>query len=788
MAATPGEGEAEIDGPSFVLETVDVFGTFSPPPLCCPTKSLCLEHTQRTFVQTPTDVYPNVAMMRAGYLGCAPLQPTVAISLRTLELYRQTHRANPRLSLQAQARAICAIHNVPYRGYLCEQLRITFDVYLDVLDSVTRRVRAALGRDTPNWRMLNTCPACFYTLEDEPKLQYSFLCEMDGNNSLKRTEASLRDQVERIDTRRARSDYWLSPEAVDVFKYEVKGPLTADPAAAVDEDGNNDWQDEDVATECTKRWVNAGPEERKRMWTMFAESGIFLASCRHGSVLLICDMIKSGELAKYPLAVVDKLMEVYGADIACGYDIGCVFSKTLATSSLGPRAAAERFRFVVGSFHGHAHNRGCQLHWHPRYVKGMGQANFEGCERVFGASNALAANSRNATKFHRHQDIEQHFAFWDEDKYANLSRYLVNHYRAALAITTGYPDRIRARQEELGIGDEAFAQYIEAEKAYLAGLQAEPPAETLRFNIATPGLHKAMIAANRAVATKLRKVENKDVQVESLENQLGLTGERWSEESEEYRAVKAQMVERKYRRALDELERLIVQRLFELTKLNMAGYKLRTHIATALKRRSAAIRSALDKYNAQARKLVPPRPVLSWKEVVDYGFLAEFDLLRDARTDVRQEKWAQPAHRDLTLQHLELLRAREELLRCDNEIRRLRTHIRDEAEDYRRAISNTSPSDPALAAEIGRRWDLRRAINIIHERRLADVLKLPGYSGRHDLGVRIGRAAPVDAGSVLESADDAVVSEVLASEADDRQDVEEADVVAFEDFVHDIIS
>ncbi|KAI0040618.1 hypothetical protein FA95DRAFT_1611652, partial [Auriscalpium vulgare] len=49
MAATPGEGEAEIDGPSFVLETVDVF-----------------EHTQRTFVQTPTDVYPNVAMMRAG--------------------------------------------------------------------------------------------------------------------------------------------------------------------------------------------------------------------------------------------------------------------------------------------------------------------------------------------------------------------------------------------------------------------------------------------------------------------------------------------------------------------------------------------------------------------------------------------------------------------------------------------------------------------------------------------------------------------------------------------------
>ncbi|KAI0043338.1 hypothetical protein FA95DRAFT_1584139 [Auriscalpium vulgare] len=725
-------------------------------------------------------------MVRAGYLGCSPLHPTVAISIRTLELYRQTHRANPRLSIQAQVRAICAIHNVPYRGYLCEQLRIAFDVYLDVLDSVTRRVRAALGRDTPNWRMLNTCPACFYTLEDEPQLTFSFMCEMDGNNSLKRTEASVRNQVERIDTRRARTDYWLSPESVDVFKDEVKGPLdqvkTADPAAIIDEDGDNEWQDEDGNSQCTKRWANAGPEERKRMWTMFAESGIFLASCRHGSVLLMCDMIKSGELGKYPLALVDKLLDVYGSDIACGYDIGCAFSKTLASSSLGPRAAAQRFRLVVGSFHGHAHNRACQLYWHPRNVPGMGQANFEGCERVFGASNALAANTRNASKFHRHQDIEQHFAFWDEDKYANLSRYLANHYRAALAITTGYPDRIRARQEELGIGDDAFAQYVEAEKAYLAGLHAEPPAETLRFqylealgdldaaryvavnsigfeklrfSIATPGLHKAMIAANRAVGTKLRKLENKDAQVESLENQLGLTGERWNEDSEEYRAVKAQTIERKYRKALDELERLVVQRLFELTKLNMAGtgasgslilhgaytysylttgYKLRTHIATALKRRSAAIRSALDKYNTQARRLVPPRPILSWKEVVDYSFLGEFDLLREARTDIRREKWADPAHRDLLLQHLELLRAREELLRCDNEIRRLRTHIRDEAEDYQRAIADTSLSDPALAAEIGRRWDLRRAINMIHERRLAAILKSPGYSGRHDLG------------------------------------------------------
>lgn len=55
-----------------------------------------------------------------------------------------------------------------------------------------------------------------------------------------------------------------------------------------------------------------------------------------------------------------------------------------------------------------------------------------------------------------------------------------------------------------------------------------------------------------------------------LENQLRLR-ERWESDSEEYQSIKSKVVERQYRRALDELERLVVQRLFELTKLNLSG-------------------------------------------------------------------------------------------------------------------------------------------------------------------------------------------------------------------------
>jgi len=117
-------------------------------------------------------------------------------------------------------------------------------------------------------------------------------------------------------------------------------------------------------------------------------------------------------------------MPVLGGKGGCAYDIGCAFAKTLANSKLGPCAAAFGIRMMVGAFHGHAHNRRCQLDWHLMYIDGTGHTEGEGCEHVFSASNELARGTRHASAFHRHQTIEEHFAFWDADKYAALSMIL----------------------------------------------------------------------------------------------------------------------------------------------------------------------------------------------------------------------------------------------------------------------------------------------------------------------------------------------------------------------------
>ncbi|EIW83673.1 hypothetical protein CONPUDRAFT_30032, partial [Coniophora puteana RWD-64-598 SS2] len=147
----------------------------------------------------------------------------------------------------------------------------------------------------------------------------------------------------------------------------------------------------------------------KKMFAVFRKSGIFVTVCRHGLLLTICDMVRSGELMKYPLATCKRLMDVFGSDVCIGYDIKCRFWTILLRSSLRSQALESKFSGVVPAFHGHAHNRYCQLTHFSKYTPGTGKNDFETCERTFSGSNAVAGETRFASEFHRHQSIDQYF-------------------------------------------------------------------------------------------------------------------------------------------------------------------------------------------------------------------------------------------------------------------------------------------------------------------------------------------------------------------------------------------
>lgn len=205
-----------------------------------------------------------------------------------------------------------------------------------ILRKTDQRVAVELGREDPNWSQKNICAPCLYIVDREPPLKFKFLAAMDGNNSLKLVDSTYRAGNVRKDSRATESPRWINPEGVDIFKDEVAkvrstyslyiividfsiqsnsrtsrpGPSQPDQQSSMAPEDLSDLTGEETAwlnvTEhddlakcldtCVDRWRNAGPEARKKMFALFAIAGIFLAVCRHGHVLVICDMIRSGEL------------------------------------------------------------------------------------------------------------------------------------------------------------------------------------------------------------------------------------------------------------------------------------------------------------------------------------------------------------------------------------------------------------------------------------------------------------------------------------------------------------
>ena len=51
-----------------------------------------------------------------------------------------------------------------------------------------------------------------------------------------------------------------------------------------------------IRAACVSNWKAASADEKKKMWAIFDECGIFAAACRHGFLLWLIDMVRSGEL------------------------------------------------------------------------------------------------------------------------------------------------------------------------------------------------------------------------------------------------------------------------------------------------------------------------------------------------------------------------------------------------------------------------------------------------------------------------------------------------------------
>ena len=91
--------------------------------------------------------------------------------------------------------------------------------------------------------------------------------------------------------------------------------------------------------------------------------------------------------------------------------------------------------------------------------------------------------------------------------------------------------------------------------------------------VAEPALNAPKPKRQFSQETKMRHATENAAKellaVQDLEVRLEV-GVRWNKESEEWKATSVLLTGRRYQRCLDELEGLIVSRMFELTKMNMS--------------------------------------------------------------------------------------------------------------------------------------------------------------------------------------------------------------------------
>ncbi|KAG6327601.1 hypothetical protein ID866_11488 [Astraeus odoratus] len=127
--------------------------------------------------------------------------------------------------------------------------------------------------------------------------------------------------------------------------------------------------------------------------------------------------------------------------------------------------------------------------------------------------------------------------------------------------------------------------------------------------------------------------------------------------------------------------------------------------------------------------LSPPCHTLTFEEVVEYAFLSDFKLLKDACEDISDKPWASPTARSALDMYFKSCCAQEEITQLNIEVRRFVTYLQDEDRYLHDCEMVLLSSSPALAYQVRILHNIHRRFNELHVNCLLDIARLPGFSG-----------------------------------------------------------
>ncbi|KAI7965082.1 hypothetical protein MJO29_003180 [Puccinia striiformis f. sp. tritici] len=309
---------------------------------------------RQRFCKCLTDV---VRLLTLGFVGCSPVRPKTAFSVRLLQHHN--------LAWQW-----CSVATLPFTEYLSRWLEERSKRILNAEGTKRRELRKCSTASVNIFRalLLKTSEVVTNTLRLTktqilaPGLSVKdllIIC-LDGNFQHRHNAKAGSAAPLTI------PPIFLDPELVAVIQELIDNLAGADACADSHKAANN--------------------KRSESTWKGCDDTGLMGCCCCHDQVVLLANIHCSSEKRCLPLALIKELLNDLEATRPVGvlYDIRCSLKKFLDLRDyFAFPSKKDLIKFGTSVFHAYVHEWKCQVKFNPRYNIGWGLSDGEGLERLW---------------------------------------------------------------------------------------------------------------------------------------------------------------------------------------------------------------------------------------------------------------------------------------------------------------------------------------------------------------------------------------------------------------------
>nr|XP_045585789.1 uncharacterized protein LOC123747608 isoform X4 [Procambarus clarkii] len=240
------------------------------------------------------------------------------------------------------------------------------------------------------------------------------------------------------------------------------------------------------------------------------ETGISMASCRHGIILAALNMYQ-GELYSYAHYLqMNRLQNVsfICQDIICKY-----WPWALKISSREQKFSLRQGKPFLGVLHAKGHSWYCQVLYGGRWQEGSGLTSGEEAEQVFSYLSRYNNNTKNMLKAERTEELTEGALFWNHRKINGMPRALVARFRKATETAAAVSNEIH----RLNVPESVIEKWRSELLIIARSLNNRSSANNIEHTIEAYGeniRHRKNQITTYAVSSKMRAVLRNKNEVE----------------------------------------------------------------------------------------------------------------------------------------------------------------------------------------------------------------------------------------------------------------------------------